>query len=116
MSSMKTFELSSIGSNRAVPLIGHETLPFLLLANGPWARPYEQGASHGLAGLVGSSFYERPDLLFGFFALLRPVLSWGHDVEPAERDLAAQECGSRLNRSNPTLVLRIVPRTVGQNE
>lgn len=55
MSSMKTFELSGIGSNRAVPLIGHETLPFLLLANGPWARPHEHGPSHSVAGIIDAA-------------------------------------------------------------
>ena len=63
MSSMKTFELAGIGSGRAVPLIGHETLPFLLLASGPWGRPYEKGPSHTLAGAIAGAFEALESLL-----------------------------------------------------
>ncbi len=43
MTSMKSFELANLGTNRTVPLIGHETMSYLMLANGIWANTRSQG-------------------------------------------------------------------------
>lgn len=43
MTSMKSFELANLGTNRTVPLIGHETMSYLMLANGIWASGRSQG-------------------------------------------------------------------------
>ena len=43
MTSMKSFELANLGTNRTVPLIGHETMSYLMLTNGIWANTRSQG-------------------------------------------------------------------------
>ena len=43
MTSMKNFELANLGTNRTVPLIGHETMSYLMLANGIWASSHARG-------------------------------------------------------------------------
>ena len=66
MTSMKTFELASFGTDRAVPLIGHETMSFLMQASGPWARPYEPGRSVRSIGIIGGFVASLNRLLTAF--------------------------------------------------
>lgn len=65
MTSMKTLELAYLGTNRSVPLIGHETLSYLMLARTPWTDFAQKGpvSDPNAAGFFASMAETIDDLL-----------------------------------------------------